>query len=285
MKGKWGRYLKGAVFGKLGFCTSWAVDVHDGGEEWIEVVEVDLEIDGLGDSFHGKRIIHISDLHCSRTVSSKYLGHCIDRINVLDGDIVVLTGDYITSDYHGRFREKVVDLVSGIESKYGVYACLGNHDYGDGGLCGARRDRGMEEMVEGFEAGGVNVLRNDRHVLEIDGDELSLVGLGDIWAGDFEPEKAFDGADHNGSVIALAHNPKALKYLKNFCVDAVMCGHTHGIGVEWATSTAQPIVNRRKHFSGMYNVGGKKLYVNRGLGRLGKLMFNVRPEITVYSLC
>jgi predicted MPP superfamily phosphohydrolase len=34
----------------------------------------------------------------------------------------------------------------------------------------------------------------------------------------------------------------------------------------------------------MYDVDGTKLYVNRGLGRLGRARLNARPEITVYTL-
>ena len=37
----WGRYAKGAALGKLGFCTSWAVDADGLGNEWVEVVEVE----------------------------------------------------------------------------------------------------------------------------------------------------------------------------------------------------------------------------------------------------
>jgi predicted MPP superfamily phosphohydrolase len=34
----------------------------------------------------------------------------------------------------------------------------------------------------------------------------------------------------------------------------------------------------------MYDVAGRKLYVNRGLGRLGRARLNARPEITVLTL-
>lgn len=284
-KGRWGSYLKGAALGKLGFCTSWAVDVHGSGQQWVEIVEVDLKIDRLEEAFRGKRIVHISDLHCSLTVSSKYLGYCIERVNQLDADIVVLTGDYVTHDYHGKFSEKVVDLVAGVQSRHGVYACLGNHDYGVGGIFSSRRGKAAGEMVERMRHGGINVLRNECGVVEIDGKGLWLVGLGDLIAEDFDPEQAFAGVDSDAAVITLAHNPAAVRHLNQFFVDAVMCGHTHGVGIEWRPAPGYPIVNRRTHYSGMYHIGGKKLYVNRGLGRLGKTLFNARPEITVFSLC
>jgi predicted MPP superfamily phosphohydrolase len=40
----------------------------------------------------------------------------------------------------------------------------------------------------------------------------------------------------------------------------------------------------RRFHAGMFEVAGKKLYVNRGLGRLGRTLFNARPEITVMTL-
>jgi predicted MPP superfamily phosphohydrolase len=280
-----GRYYKGAAFGNLGFCTSWAVDAHNRGAEWIEVVKITLELENLPEAFHGKRIVHISDLHCSRTVSGKYLGHCIKRINLLDADIVVLTGDYVTYDVRGRFSEKVAELVRGIQSRLGLYACLGNHDYGVGGVFRSQRKDTLYQMIEGMEAVGVNVLRNESSVLEIDGQGLWLVGLGDLWAEDFKPEKAFAGVGANDAVIALAHNPEAVEHMEKFAFDAVMCGHTHGAQVEWTASFGRPVINRRCYSAGMYHIGDKKLYVNRGLGRLGKALFNTRPEITVFSLC
>lgn len=279
-----GRYVRGAAFGKLGFCTSWAVGVDGAGAEWVEVVEVGLELANLPGAFDGKRIVHVSDLHYSRTVTGKYLRRCVERINLLDADIVVLTGDYVTHDHHCRFREKVAELVGGIRSRLGVYACLGNHDYGIGGLFRSRRDGALRRMVDGMEDSGVSVLRNESSVLEIDGQGLRLVGLGDLWAGDFEPERAFDGIGLDEVVIALAHNPDVIEHLHGFDVDAVMCGHTHGARVGFVGAPGESIVDRRFYYAGMYHVGGMKLYVNRGLGRLGKLLFNTRPEITVFSL-
>ena len=87
------RYLKGAALGSMGFCTRWAINAGGTGPEWTEVVEIDLHMHDHHGRLHGKRIAHISDLHHSRTVSGGYLRRCIERINMLDVDVVVLTGD------------------------------------------------------------------------------------------------------------------------------------------------------------------------------------------------
>ena len=278
------RFLGGTAAGKLGFCTSWAVDDHASGREWIETVNIDMPLANLAEQYHGKRIIHISDLHCSRTVSVDYLDRCINRINQLDPDILVLTGDYITHDFNGLYREKAVDLVGKLKSRHGIYACLGNHDYGIGSVIKSKRGDLLEHLTEGMKEKGVNLLRNKSAMLEIDGKTVWFVGLGDTWAEDFDPQKAFSDVPlcGNETVITLTHNPDSVKALKFFHSSFIMSGHTHGIQHPFATSLG--ILGSPKYHAGMYEVHGKKLYVNRGLGRLGQVIMNPRPEITVITL-
>jgi uncharacterized protein len=280
----WRRYLKGASLGSLGFCTGWAVDhQHATAREWIEVVETNLHLKNLSVSFRGWRIVHVSDLHCSRTVSTKFLRNCIDRINLLDVDIVVLTGDYVTRDIHGKFRDKVIKLIGTIKCKHGVYACMGNHDYGIGSIIGSRRNDLLYSLIKGLQRCGVTVLRNESSELQIDGKSLWFVGLGDLWSRDFNPEKAFTAIPENQTVIALSHNPDAAMRLHSFPVDIIMSGHTHGAQTRFAPAPHWRLKKRNFH-AGMYKLGDKTLYVNRGLGRLGQLLYNTRPEITVFTL-
>ena len=278
------RHIKGRLMGGLGFCTSWAVDVAGKGREWIEIIELDLDVPNLPAGFQGKRIIHISDLHCSRTVSAKYLSHCIDRINELDGDIVVLTGDYITHDISGRFRKKAVDIVARLKSRHGVFASLGNHDYGIEVMSELSREKSLRGMIKNFERKGVNVLRNNSCQINLAGSSLRIVGLGDIWAGDLNAEKAFAGVAADEAVIVLSHNPDSIGHLDGYDAGVVMSGHTHGKGLQFSIKRGFSGINKLSYPGGLYEVAGKKLYVNRGLGRLGRALFNARPEITVFKL-
>jgi predicted MPP superfamily phosphohydrolase len=280
----WRRYLKGASLGSLGFCTGWAIDnQHTVAPQWIEILETDLYLRNLSDSFRGLRIVHASDLHCGRTVSARYLKNCIDRINLLDSDIVVLTGDYVTHDIRGRFTKRVINLIGQIKSKYGVYACLGNHDYGVGSLLGSRRDDLLKDLIDGMQNHGVTVLRNESAKLQINGKSLWFVGLGDLWVRDFNPQKAFMAIPADQAIITLSHNPDTAMHLHSFPVDVIMSGHTHGAQTRFAPAPKWKLKKRNFH-AGMYKIGEKTLYVNRGLGRLGQLLYNSRPEITVFTL-
>ncbi len=276
--------MKGAALGSLGICTRWAIGAGGVGPEWIEVVEIDLPLQSPHRRLHGKRIAHISDLHHSRTVSGGYLRRCIERINLLDVDLVVLTGDYITYDFAGTYRKKVVALLGNIESRFGAYACLGNHDYGVSSLPGGRRDHLMDRLTRGMADSGITGLRNESTVLDIDGHPLWLVGLGDLRVGDFRPHRAFADVPTDQATIALMHNPRGVEHLGDFAAHAVMSGHTNGRKARFWPDASRTTWRRRFH-AGMYEVEGTKLYVNRGLGRVGRARLSIRPEITVFTLC
>ncbi len=280
------RFLKGVVLGTLGFCTGAAVDALGIEPEWLEVVERELPLAGLPGGFAGRRLIHISDLHCSTTVSRKYLERCIRRVNHLKPDIVVLTGDYVTHDALGRFRERVTELLSELKAQLGVYAVMGNHDYGVYSSLGSGGNGNVDDLAQRLENAGVRVLRNAAEAITVDDKRIWLVGLGDIWAKDARPDIAFATVPQRELRLLLAHNPDTIDHLGNYEYSVMLCGHTHGgqVKIPFLGPPILPIRNRQYH-AGMFEVAqGKRLYVNRGLGRLGRVRFNCRPEITVFTL-
>ncbi|MBN2210267.1 MAG: phosphodiesterase YaeI [Sedimentisphaerales bacterium] len=280
------RFLKGAILGTLGFCIGAAVDALGIEPEWIEVVEQDLHLKGLPKDFTGRRLIQISDLHCSTTVTRKYLERCIRRVNHLKPDIVVLTGDYVTHDALGRFRERVTELLANLKAECGVYAVMGNHDYGIYSSWGQGGNGNVGVLINKLETAGVRVLRNAAEAVTIGEQRIWLVGLGDLWAKDVRPEIAFANVPDDEVRLLLAHNPDTVDHLNNYHYDLMLSGHTHGgqVNIPFFGPPILPVRNRRYH-AGMFHITeSKRLYVNRGLGRLGRVRFNCRPEITVFTL-
>jgi len=267
------RYLRAAAIGTLGFCTAYAVDEEGKHPEWVEIVKSDLVLRNLPPAFDGTRLIHVSDLHCSATVSEEYLKRCIQRINRLHPDIIVLTGDYVTYDRAGRYQQKIVEMLGRLRAKQGVYASLGNHDY--------TRPSLLQYLTEGMKAQGIHVLQNSFCAVESGRDQIQIVGLGDLWSEDFHPRKAFDGASRELSTRALSHNPDTMESLRHFSSDVILSGHTHGS--RGRLRLMAPIRNR-EYFAGHFHVGTQQLYVNRGRGRRGRIRWNSPPEITVFTL-
>ena len=112
-------------------------------------------------------------------------------------------------------------------------------------------------MIDALQRQNINVLRNSSTVIEVDGHALRLVGLGDLWADDFHPAKAFARVSDNETVIALSHNPQSIEHLTGFSCNAVMAGHTHGIQTQFSVSQGKPTFDRHDYHAGMYNIANK----------------------------
>jgi len=100
---------------------------------------------------------------------------------------------------------------------------------------------------------------------------------------DFYPELAFADIPDGEPVAVLTHNPDSAAKLTAWPASVILSGHTHGGKEIWQLKPNLKLSARRYH-SGMYLIGNRKLYVNRGLGRLGRARLNARPEITVFKL-
>ena len=116
---------------------------------------------------------------------------------------------------------------------------------------------------------------------------LTFVGVDDLWSGAFAPGIAFGGISTTQAVIALCHNPDGAdcpgwETFRGW----ILAGHTHG-GQCKPPLLPPPIlpVRNRRYIAGEVPLAdGRRLYINRGLGHLLQVRFNVRPEITVFTL-
>jgi predicted MPP superfamily phosphohydrolase len=133
------------------------------------------------------------------------------------------------------------------------------------------------------EAGGIRMLRNA--VADVEG--LQVVGLDDLWARRFDSATPLASLDRARAMMALSHNPDTVD------LDAwrgfegwILAGHTLG-GQCKPPFLPPPIVpvRNRRYTAGVFDLpGGRTLYVNRGVGHLFQVRFNVRPEVTVFTL-
>jgi len=282
-----GLFFSGMVIGMV----KWA---HD-----FRVRRVSLNFPHLPGPFDGLRIVQISDLHLGSWASVDPIEEAAQIINELNPDLVLFTGDlvnYSTKEAF-RFREALRD----IKARHGVYAILGNHDYGDYVNWPSEADKleNMTSLYSFFNEIGWKLLRNENHILEIEGERLALIGVENWSASNRFPKlgnlgKAIAGAEDSPVKILMSHDPThwekevSLKYQD---IDLTLSGHTHGFqfGVElkhFKWSFAQYVY---KYWAGLYkNEETEKsqyLYVNRGLGMIGYPgRVGILPEITLFTL-
>ncbi|MFW6155280.1 MAG: metallophosphoesterase [Planctomycetota bacterium] len=251
---------------------------------WVRVDRLEMPLNDLAEPFVGRKLVHISDLHCSPMVVPRYLRQVLDRVAAEEPDVLVITGDLVTGGT--AYARRVAGMLASVPAKVARVACLGNHDYGIYHPSG----RGHMRQLSGYLTGqlhqaGVQVLRNQSLTVHLDGHALQVVGVEDAWSGRYDPETAFADARAGMPTIGLTHNPDGAADLVERGAHWVLAGHTHGNKAgDSALRDAVLPVESEVYAGGYYSLDGAHLYVNRGLSYARRLNLNKRPEITVFTL-
>jgi predicted MPP superfamily phosphohydrolase len=263
-----------AAVGTVGYTL--AVEPH-----WLEITERELPIAHLPDALVGARLVQLSDLHIGPQVSDIYLRESFARIRAIAPEIVVVTGDFITYfDARGaaqfdHLRDVLTDFPNGRVATLGI---LGNHDYGTNW-----RDVVVaSKVVAEAERAGIRMLRNETHAVN----GLDVIGVDDLWARRSDTARAFT-ARSNDAALVLVHNPDAADKLAWPDYRGwMLSGHTHGgqCKAPFLPPPLLPVENKRYVAGAVCVDDARTLYISRGVGHLIKARFNVRPEITVFTL-
>ena len=260
----------------------------------IDVKEVTVEIAGLPQEFDGFTIAQFSDFHVGTYGGdTTYVSHVVDRINSLDTDLIVFTGDIVN-----RRTEELLPFVgplSRLDAPYGVYSILGNHDYGD--YCEwespTAKQANMDEMYRLQKNMHWTLLLNEHEWLRRGNDSIALVGVENVGDPPFKIygslPQAYPTLSDDVTKILLSHNPAHwtddIADNDSINVALTLSGHTHAMQIEvlgWS-----PAVFRYPTWGGLYSDSSHKsqLYVNIGLGAVGiPMRLGATPEITVLTL-
>lgn len=242
---------------------------------WLSIERLRLPIARLHPALDGLRIVHLSDFHLYPFTEIGLVRECVEKANALLPDLVLLTGDYVLERAEAIFE--LAPVLAGLDARYGVYSCLGNHDLWTD-----------ETVVQlGLSESGVPLLRNKGVVLGIGLGRLYLAGLDDGWSGKPDLERALAAAPSNVPVILMHHEPDfADRNSLDGRVSLQLSGHSHGGQVRFPVIGAPVLPDfARKYDMGLYRINRMWLYTNRGIGVIAPpVRFNCRPEITEITL-
>ena len=130
----------------------------------------------------------------------------------------------------------------------------------------------------------MKLLHNENCEFQSKGRTFHLVGLGDLWAGELDPVRAFPAPSPN-RVILLSHNPDTKDLLEDYQWDLMLSGHTHG-GQLYLPGLGAPFapVRDRRYLAGLKPWKNRLIQVTTGVGNLYGLRFNCRPEVSLLQL-
>lgn len=245
---------------------------------WLDMVRRPLPIRYLPAAMRGRTLVQISDIHVGTQVDDDYVVASFERITALRPDVVVLTGDLI--GYHPAVFEQLARVFRSFpKGRLATLATLGNHDYGPRWSYPEIADR----VVRTVSPLGITVLRNECR--DVGG--LQIVGLDDMWSGRLAGGRAMRGRDPGRAAIVLSHNPDTadLPIWEGYH-GWILSGHTHGgqCRPPFLPPPILPVQNKRYAAGVVALADERQLYINRGLGHLLQVRFNVRPEVTVFEL-
>jgi predicted MPP superfamily phosphohydrolase len=220
-------------------------------------------------------IVVASDIHLGTLVGQKWFDKIVDRINVLNPDIILLPGDIVDEDLGPVIKQNLGESLRSLKSRFGVFAITGNHEY----------IGGVEEASRYLVDHGVTVLRD--RVLRIN-ETVYLVGREDRSMDRFtektrEPLKDLMAeVDGHFPVILMDHQPFHLEEGEDNGVDLQVSGHTH----HGQLFPLNFITGRIYELSRGYKKKGKAhIYVSSGVGTWGPpVRLGNRPEIVNIKL-
>ncbi len=255
------------------------------GQHHVEVERLDLPLRGLPDALSGLRIAQISDLHIGMQLRAPLLRRLIERVNALDADLIVITGDIF--DFDPRYIEEGCRELAALSARHGVYAVLGNHDVYTGADAVAK---GLEQFTS------IQLLRDAWTAIEVEGGAFALAGVEDPGRGWNERDSTHDALEGLAADIPpelarvlLIHRPSWFLQAARLGFPLALAGHTHGGQIALPGPARHHNVSRliSRWTRGLFrdNDTGALLYVNRGLGVAGPpVRLNCSREISLLRL-
>ncbi|HXJ07531.1 MAG TPA: metallophosphoesterase [Candidatus Acidoferrum sp.] len=252
----------------------------------MEITRRRIILTRLPKAFEGFRIALLSDVHISPFMTGDQVQRYVKITNELKADLIALTGDFLADDPEAQ--GEVVHILGSLRAPYGVFGCLGNHEF---------MTETEESITRLFASEQIRILRQERVPVQSHGETMNLIGI--------DYQQARFSSDHDGHLvdrymegneklvqpemvnILLSHNPNAFDRAAELGIDLMLSGHLHGGQMSLAFLYRGLSLARFEtpYVSGWYEKSGSQLYVNRGIGTTGfPIRFGARPEITVLEL-
>lgn len=261
----------------------------------FKVREETIVFKDLPEGFDGLKVLQISDLHVGSWDNKDAIEKGIEIINQQEYDILLFTGDFVNT--LATEANPWIETLQKIKTpKYGKYAVLGNHDYGEYVKWDteAAKEANFTAIKNNIEKSGFQLLLNENVVVKNNSDSIYLLGV-ENWGLNFKKagdlKKTSENVPANAFKIVMTHDPshwdaEIVNHQQKY--QLTLSGHTHGMQfgfdipsvLEWS-----PAKYIYPEWGGLYNKGHQYIYVNRGFGfhaysgRVG-----IWPEITVLEL-
>lgn len=239
-------------------------------------------------NLHGVTLAQVSDVHVGSYMDAERLDEIRDALNSLKADYHIITGDLL--DNHVNQMELSAKFVRELQPVRGQkFLCMGNHEYI------AARTADVKTIIGGLEEAGGQVLLDEARQIGVGSDHIWMSGIdyprgprGNVPASRSTRESmdlmTGQMRDDGAPRIVLSHHPRTFVEAREFPLDLMLAGHTHGGQIKLGRVgdyALTPILAVDFYHNGFYEWQGRKLYVNAGAGGWLPVRYNCPPEITL----
>lgn len=234
----------------------------------LNVEEIAIISSDMDSAYNGFKIVQFSDIHYGRTTLEDELSNVITKINELNPDIIVFTGDMF--DYN-NLSAKDIELMTNyfnkLEARLFKFAIIGDYD---------------ETYLETYKTILSNsnfILLDNTSKLVYDNSSTPINFIGLTNTNDISALY-----DNNYFSITLTHEPDNVKNINNS--DIILAGHS--LGGQIKIPFIDGIIKKdgaETYLNSYYEVNDQKLYISNGIGteNFNFRLFN-KPSITLYRL-
>jgi len=250
--------------------------------DFPRVVRHEVPLKRWPERLNGFTVAVLGDFHYDPYFSVHPLRAAIGIVNRLRPDLILLLGDFVSVPIIGDERKAALAagpcalLLRKMHAPYGLWAVLGNHDWGTD----------PRYVAEVLQAAGIRVLANQSEPIERDGARFWLAGVDDVIGLAADVPKTLQTPPSDEAVVLMVHEPDFADYVSRFPVDFQVSGHSHGGQVRLPLLPPLYLPKlAKKYVRGFHQVGRLTLYTNEGLGTVAlPIRLNCPPEITLFTL-
>jgi uncharacterized protein len=245
--------------------------------QWVELLELDVPVEGLPPELDGFAILHLSDFHLGTiSFNGRTLRKAVDWAEGREPDLVAITGDLVSRRRGERMLRKAL---ARLRARHGTYAILGNHDVAE-----TRDPFSRPSDLTGLAEGGAHLLEHGSAGFPARGRTVQLAGADPRRIRDPVAPLADPAADLR---ILLVHYPDAIWSLAPGDFHVILAGHLHGGQICLPTPRGKLRLEhlRAPLWEGLHQLPVGAMHVSRGLGTsFVPLRLLARPEAAILTL-
>lgn len=226
-------------------------------------------------NYDSLKIVHFSDLHYKKVITETQVKELITAINQTKPDIVLFTGDLLDIDYNLKNKDInfLIEQLSKIETKYGTYSILGDHD-----------TKELETIRNIYIQSNITLLdNNDTTIVNENNNKLQISGISASNDNITINSTIKDTIDYQ---IIMTHEPDNITTILNQYPNTplILAGHSinGSINIPFIKKLLLP-KGAKEYYEPYYKINQTEIYISNGIGfnKFNFRLFNT-PSINLY---